>query len=175
MKFNPDIFKQLFKGLKSNVDDIASAGFKDLGSKQFADIDFPNATYDLSNLSDDIPKLETIPSSEIITDNFDKINFLGKATGSDMWGTGTYTDIVRDPQNSIDIPELNVEDLVFLKNPLNPSDVTVRPHTNTALSKWFENQHFEEPNVSSNLTSEDFIKNFLAERESKRFKLPWLK
>lgn len=38
MKFNPDAIKQLFKGLKTNADDVASAGFKDLGSKQFADL-----------------------------------------------------------------------------------------------------------------------------------------
>ena len=43
MRFNPDTIKQLFKGLKTNADDIASIGFKDLGSKQFA------------NLADDIP------------------------------------------------------------------------------------------------------------------------
>ena len=38
MKFNTDILKQMFGGLKSNADDFASAGFKDLGSKQFADL-----------------------------------------------------------------------------------------------------------------------------------------
>lgn len=160
MKFNfkqlPQLFKKLVgtksgsvaKGIANSADDIA------LGAL---------------NVVDDIPPVRHLPPHSIgLADDVlsDTTAYLGKHYAEPVLGMKSFHEITPDPSATIRVPEVPLDSLVFAQHDTNPSVISVRPHKNTALGHWFQNQtqnlHKPDDLLSWNgtLTSDKFVEMY---------------
>lgn len=159
MKFNFKQLPQLFKSLTKSgmADDVA----------KFA----ANNADEVIDVVDDIPTVSYLnPHNVGLSDDIfsDTTTRLGKFNDVPTFGVRNtkFHELSPDLNATVQVPELSLDDLVFAQHDANPSVVTVRPHQNTALGRWFQNQTQDLgniPNVAS-LTPDEFVQNYKAKR-----------
>jgi hypothetical protein len=167
MKIKPHNLKSFFNWVrKSPVDDMAinavknNAGNLASGALDAVD-DIPNVTY--------INPRRVGLSNDPYTDYTTR---LGKYIDEPTLEVRNikFHEISPDLNATVQVPEIPLDDLVFAQHITNPSVVSVRPHKNTALGRWFQNQtqNLNTPNSfdfwGDSLNSDKFVEMFNKKR-----------
>lgn len=161
MKIKPNALSQMYKWLrKSPIDDIAVNAAK-------SNVD--DVAIGALDAIDDIPNVNYISPHNIgISDDVfaDTTSFLGKHTSEPTFGTysAAFHEISPDLNATVQTPALPLDDLVFAQDSTDPSTITVRPHNNTALMRWFQKQKLNSPDISNNITPEQFVSDYKNKR-----------
>ena len=170
-----------FNSLKSFFSELAKSGMADDVAK-FATNYGDDAVKTLGVL-DDIPAVNYINPSHVgMYDDVlsDSTSRLGKFIETPTFGTsnGSFHELAPDLNATVSVPNLPLDDLVFAQHAADPTVVSVRPHKNTALGRWFEQQAANIQNTADPITSSKFVNDYTTKRlndiaeRNKRFK--WL-
>ena len=162
MKFNPTALKGLFGKLANSgvADDVAklATNYGDDAAKALDTVDgIPNVTY--------IRPRNIGLSDDIFADTATR---LGKYVDEPTFGVRNtkFHEISPDLNATVQVPELPLDDLVFAQQDSDPSIISVRPHKNTALGRWFQNQVKNINGVGNPnpVTYDEFVQNYKAKR-----------
>ena len=159
MKFNFKQLPQLFKSLTKSgmADDVA----------KFA----ANNADEVMDVVDDIPTVRYLnPRNVGLSDDIlsDTTTRLGKFNDVPTFGVRNtnFHELSPDLDATVQVPELALDDLVFAQHDSNPSVVSVRPHQNTALGRWFQKQtqNLGDTPDTTSITPDAFVQNYKNKR-----------